>query len=223
MGYSKQLNSISGITIFFVATIMVLGGISFAIPGSPLSINEAEASHTPTFSTPNQLTNILSPLILEFDGQKMAVSGNNVIIVWTERSATSLGGTELRTLEFVSSSDNGATFPFSGTIAATTVSTTRISNIDVAASGSDFYVTWDERDTSVAGDPSDLFFRKISNTGVQSAVQPLFSHNERLFDLQIDAEGNFIHMIFRIEDGVGADGDVVYIRSTDGGTTFKGF
>jgi len=121
-----------------LASILILGTLGFS-DSSPLFLQEAFA--ITTFSTPLQITNAATDGVNP-GGPFLATSGNTVFIAWTSQDTA----TSTNNIKYKISTDGGSTFPFSGE--AVSGRTLGISSLNIETSGTKFYVSWTERDTS---------------------------------------------------------------------------
>ena len=140
----------------------------------------------------------------------IAVSGNNVHVVWDEiiDSFTNIE------IFYRRSTNGGSTFP--NFIAD--VSNNDGFSVDpaIAAVGNNIHVVWEDD----APGQRDIFYRRSTDGGASFtepiknlSSNPMFSN-----DAKIAATGNFVHVVW--EDDTPGNRDILYRKSLNGGTTF---
>jgi hypothetical protein len=136
----------------------------------------------------------------------VAVSGNNVYVVWRD---STLGNTEIL---YRRSTDAGATF--GGTI---NLSNTAGSSSEpaVAVSGNNVYVVW--RDSTPGND--EILYRRSTDGGATFRITTNLSTNAGSSSQPaVAASGNNVYVVWT--DNTPGNAEILYRRSTDGGATF---
>jgi hypothetical protein len=144
----------------------------------------------------------------------VAVSGNNVYVVWRERDSTS-GNQEIL---YRRSTNGGANF--SGAVNLS--NSTGLSQLPaIAASGNNVYVVW--QDDSLVPGTSDILYKKSTNGGASFGDTKNLSNNAgNSGSPAIAASGNNVYVVWHdnTTQAAGAQFDILYRKSTNGGANF---
>lgn len=187
--------------------VSILIVTSIIIASFPYYVAPAEA----TFS---KIKN-LSDNIDESSNPQLAVSGNNVYVVWIDSTKdTPLTLYYDRNVFFAASSDNGATF---GQVVNLSGNASLTSNPRIAASGENVYVAWTNdylEDVPLdVGSPDGLFFTASNNKGV--TFGPVLHLTDAASDLfQMVASGDNVYLVWVDND------KLFFTTSNDGGVSF---
>jgi hypothetical protein len=138
----------------------------------------------------------------------IAVSGNNVHVVWQD---STFGNSEIL---YRSSTDGGVNF---GSTVNLSNNAGFSVNPSIAASGNNVYVVW--RDEVSAN--AEIFYRSSTDSGISFGSTVNLSNNVGFSDMPaIAAAENNVYLVWA--DGIAAVvNDIIYRTSTDGGTTFE--
>ena len=182
--------------IFFVA-VCILGFCSM------LGFTYAQVFHTP-LNLSNEIRDSREPHI--------AVSGKNVYVIWT---GFGMGVEDQDDIFFKKSSNAGGNFSDTINLSNNIGSSF---NPKLAVSGTNVYVIWQD-DTGNTGNTS-IFFQKSSDSGTTFTPTINLSNDSGFaIDPQLSLFGNMIHVIWQ-DDTSGPD-DILYKRSSDGGSSFS--
>ncbi len=143
------------------------------------------------------------------ESREIAVSDNNVYVVWQDESYERLE------ILFRRSTDNGASFePVVNVSDSSGVS----HHPAIAVSGSNVYVVWnDDTDTGGHGENYGVFFRKSTDSGATFDPSINLSNNGKSGFPKIAAYGNYVYVGWT---GIFPDGGMFFARSVDSGATF---
>src|SRR5215208_2214246 len=145
----------------------------------------------------------------------VAVSGNNVYVVWRERESTTPGNQEIL---YRRSTNAGANFGSAVNLS----NSTGLSQIPaITASGNNVYVVWQD-DSLVSGIP-DILYRRSTNGGTSfSGAVNLSNTAGNSGSPAIAASGNNVYVVWHdnTTQVAGAQFDILYRKSTNGGTSF---
>ena len=143
---------------------------------------------------------------------QIAVSGNNLYIIWTGFGS---GVEDQDDIFFKKSSNGGANFSDTMNLSKNIGSSF---NPKIAVSGKNVYVIWQD-DTGNTGNTS-IFFQKSSDSGTTFS-QTINLSNETGFaiDPQLSLFGSTIHVVWR-DDTSGPD-ETLYKRSINSGNSFS--
>jgi hypothetical protein len=141
--------------------------------------------------------------------QQIAVSGSSVYVVWVKQISSD--GSEIY---FRGSTDNGDTWGLRKKISNSGTDFS-VFTPDVAASGSNVYVTWADDNAS------DVFFRRSTDGGASWKAIINLINTEDIFSRnpQVAALGSSVFIVWG-ERVPGSD-DIVLKRSTSSGSTWK--
>ena len=154
----------------------------------------------------NLSNNTIGNITANSDSPQIATSGNNVYVVWVERTA---GKNEI----FFSRSNLSGIVNQTISLSNTTVNS---DSPQIATSGNNVYVVWNGTDSS----NSEIFFKRSTDGGATfSPLLNLSSNRGHSYDQKIAASGNKVYVVWK--DLTTANGDIYYTRSTDGGATFE--
>ncbi len=144
---------------------------------------------------------------------RLAVSGNNLYLVWEDTSTT--GGGQIM---FASSSDSGATFTPMKNLSNNTGDST---NPNLAVSGSNVFVSWEQVDTnSTSGaSNSEVMFAKSSDSGATFTSAKTLSNNAGdSTNPNVSVSGNNVYVVW--EDDTAGGSEIILVRSTNNGVNF---
>jgi hypothetical protein len=138
---------------------------------------------------------------------QIAVSGNNVYLVWGDNAVTN------GDIFFIRSTDGGATFETAQNLVN---NSTPSLFPQIAVDGDNVYVVWHE----ASGANADIFFRRSTDGGATFAAAQNLSNNAGLsmFPQIVVSDGN-IYVAW--EDDIPGNVDIFFTRSTDGGVSFE--
>jgi hypothetical protein len=145
---------------------------------------------------------------------RIAVSGSNVYLVWQDTSNSTGGGQ----IMFVKSSDSGATFTAAKSLSNNTGDST---NPNVAVSGGNVYVVWEQVDTnSTSGaSNSEAMFAKSSDSGATfTAAKSLSNSPGDSTNPNVAVSGGNVYVVWE-DDSVGGS-EIVLVRSANNGVNF---
>jgi len=170
-----------------------------------LSINFRSVEATPSgFGTPINISGNNGDSILP----QMAVSGNNVFIVWNDNSTGKYG------ILVAKSTDGGMTFGAPVDISRNIGSS---SSPQFAVSGNDVYVVWQAKTTG----KYQIIFAKSTDSGATFSTPANISNNSGDSSYpKIIASGNNIYVTWAFTV-TNKDYDILFTKSTDGGATFS--
>jgi hypothetical protein len=144
------------------------------------------------------------------DEPAIAVSGNNVYIVW--RDSTPGRGE----IFYTRSTDGGATF--SGIVNLSNTPGSSVSP-SIAISGNNVYVAWD--DNTGTGEDSEIYYRRSTDGGATfSGIVNLSNTPGDSKSPAIALSGNRVYIVWFDSDDTDNGEEILYRRSTDGGATF---
>ncbi len=174
--------------------------------------SHSSASADPVFSAPVNLS--ISPL--ESSEPRVASSGSNVFVVWSDRPVSN------QEILLSRSSDGGKTFP--GTPINISDSPSASSAPWVAASGDDVYVIWTEF-ASPADTPSNGYYMRRSTDAGLTFDAP--RHLTSLFGIPpfgncAMAASGASQLLLSCQQAVAGFNDVLVAVSSDKGDTFSG-
>jgi hypothetical protein len=139
---------------------------------------------------------------------QMAVSGNNVYIVWNDNSTGKF------VISFAKSTDRGTTFGTSIDISKKIGSS---GSPQLAVVGNNVYVVWQMKTTS----KYEIFFAKSTDGGATFGTPVNISNNSGDSSYpKILMSGNNIYVVWSYTV-TNKDYDVLFTKSTDGGATFS--
>jgi hypothetical protein len=139
----------------------------------------------------------------------IAVSGNNVYVVWNDDSAGN------REIFYRKSTDGGATF---GNIVNLSNSPGSSNSPSIAVSNNDVHVVWS--DVVLSPRDVDIRYKKSTDGGASfSSVQILNDDFQDSGNPDIAISGDNVYIVWG-EDLPAEPPEIFYRRSTDGGTTF---
>ncbi len=141
---------------------------------------------------------------------QIAVSGNNVYVVWQDNS----------NIRFAASTDGGANFSDSSTPIGSSGANTK-ANAQIAADGSNVYVTW----TKITSGQTDIMILRSTDSG-SNFVDPSTPSDGNLSDIanesadpQLAVSGSNVFVTWRDISSGGGD-DIFVIASSDNADTF---
>ncbi len=138
----------------------------------------------------------------------VAGSGSNVYIVWSDDS---YGNSEI---VWKKSTDNGATW-----ITTRLTSNTGKSEAPaVAVSGSDVHIVW--QDESYVANYPEIVWKKTTDGGSTWVTTRVTNNSGRSEAPTISASGSEVHMVWHDDSYALNYPEVVWKKSTDGGTTW---
>ncbi|MGH9922514.1 MAG: sialidase family protein [Nitrososphaerales archaeon] len=141
-------------------------------------------------------------------GQQIAVSGNNVYVVWYEETQGSFDVFLSRSI------DAGVSFPLTG---ASNLSNTPGYSInpEIAVSGSNLYVVWE--DDSLGN--FDIFFTRSADTGISFDSTINLSNTLGISAApQIAVSGNNVYVVW--SDDTPENSGIFFTKSNNGGASF---
>jgi hypothetical protein len=149
---------------------------------------------------------------------RVAVSGNNVYVVWTE--TISYGGPSVTTgrnsdILFSRSTDNGASF--SSPVALTNYKTGLKQEPRIAVSGTNLYIIWSDYSTGAA---QILFTRSVNNGSSFSNPVTMGTSFGAAGETQLHAYKNDVYVLWIGSSNQVNAGAVLLKSSSDNGTTF---
>jgi hypothetical protein len=146
----------------------------------------------------------------------VAVSGNNVYVVWESvgMNSTAAGASNSEVM-FAKSSNNGANFTSAKNLSN---SAGNSANPDVAVSGNNVYVVWE--DDSAGG--TEIILARSTNGGANFGPSRNLSNSlGESFDPRIAISGSNVYVVW-VDYSLGnsTKSDIMLIRSTSGGANF---
>jgi hypothetical protein len=181
------------LSLFVILTLLVLS----------INFRSVEAISS-GFSNPLNISGNNGDSILP----QMAVSGNNVFIVWNDNSTGKYG------IFVTKSTDSGMTF---GTPVDVSRNIGSSSSPQFAVSGNDVYVVWQAKTTG----KYQIIFAKSTDGGATFSAPVNISANQGDSSYpKIIAHGNDIYVAWSFTV-TNKDYDVLFTKSTDGGATFS--
>ena len=143
-------------------------------------------------------------------GPAIAVSGNNIYVVWHDLTPGNFD------VFYKRSTNGGATF--TEPIKNLSSNTGNSFNSAIAASGNNVHVVWQD-DTNPSG-IGDIFYRRSTDSGAifPNIIKNLSSNFSVSEAPAIAALGNNVHVVW--DDFTPGNLDILYRRSLDGGNTF---
>jgi peroxiredoxin len=169
------------------------------------------ANNGANFGPPRNISN--SPG--ESFNPRIAISGNNVYIVWVDYS---LGNSTKSDIMLIRSTNSGANFASAEKLSD---STGEASDPIIAVSESDVYVVWEESTTETGN--GEIKFARSSDGGASfTSTSNLSSNNGISFDPRIAVSGNNVYVVWEDTTTTTAEGssDIFLARSTNNGATF---
>ena len=142
----------------------------------------------------------------EASDPRIAVSENNVYVVW-EDTTSETGNGEIK---FTRSSDGGATFA-----SAKNLSNNNGISFDprIAVSENNVYVVWEDTTTTTAGGSSDIFLARSTNNGATfGKVQNLSNNPVESFNPYIVASKSKLFVIW--SDDKNGDAEIIFTDRT---------
>jgi hypothetical protein len=164
-----------------------------------------------TFTSAKNLSNTTG----DSTNPNVAVSGNNVYVVWEQVDTNSTSGSSNSEAMFAKSSDGGDTFTSAKNLSNTTGDST---NPNVAVSQSNVYVVWEDDN---AGD-SEIILVRSTNNGVNFAPSRNISNSPgESFDPRIAISESNVYVVW-VDYSLGnsTQSDIMLIRSTNRGANF---
>ena len=146
---------------------------------------------------------------------QIAVSGNNVYIVWHEYRAA----VDNYDIYFAKSTDSGATFSSSINLSSTSGMS---SNAQIAVSGSYLHVVW--MDSTIGN--GETYYTRSTDGGTTFSSAKNLSNNlgntggANSFP-QVAVTGSYVYVVWGDDTGNFGSNDIKFVRSTDGGATFS--
>lgn len=168
-----------------------------------------------TFSNPRNLSDDSKDSVFP----QMAVSGNNVYVVWQDGMSSGIPDVPLPNADilFRASTDNGVTFG----------STINLSKNDgysqapqIAVSGNNVYIVW--YDTTPGN--FDVFLARSTNKGASFNAINISKSSGFSTHPRIAVSGSNVYVIWfddTNQGGLGANADIFFARSTDNGASFS--
>jgi hypothetical protein len=147
---------------------------------------------------------------------QIAVSGSNVYVVW-DGKGTPTPTTPTSEIWFRKSTTGGSTF---GPVINVSKTPKDSSNPQIAVSGSNVYVTWEDNTTPTGG--SDIFFNRSTTGGSTFGIAMDISKSRgSSFLPQIAVSGSNVYVVwYNFPPIIGGTSDVWFTKSTTGGSTF---
>jgi hypothetical protein len=145
----------------------------------------------------------------------IAVSGNNVYIVWEHVDTNSTAGTLNSEVMFAKSSDSGATFTSARNLSNNAGDST---NPNIAVSGNNEYIVWE--DDTAGG--AEIILVRSTNNGVNFAPARNISNSlGESSDPKIAVSGSNVYVVW-VDYSLGnsTNSDIMLMRSTNGGANF---
>lgn len=160
-----------------------------------------------TFSVPQDISNDASVL----DNPQLAVVGSNIYIAWTDNSN---GNNQIF---FSTSVNGGSTF---STPAPLSGNTDSAGGPQIAATGSNVYLTWQDTSSNPGSKP-DIFFDKSTTSGSTFGSPLNMSRNAASHSINsaIAISGSNVFVVW--QDDASGNYDILYEKSSDYGDTFN--
>src|SRR5215213_2268413 len=144
----------------------------------------------------------------------MAASGNNVYVLWSNFVTGSSSD-----ILYKKSTNGGTSFGDTKNLSNTAGSSREQA---VAVSGNNVYVVWRERESTTPGN-QEILYRRSTNAGANFGSAVNLSNSTGLSQLPaITASGNNVYVVWQDDSLVSGIPDILYRRSTNGGTSFSG-
>jgi hypothetical protein len=165
-----------------------------------------------TFSSIRNLSNNPGE---SFDPQ-IAVSGNNVYVVWEDYS---LGDSNSAEVLFIKSTNYGDAFDYKSNLSNNPGDSL---NPKIAVLGNNVYVVWEDNNTTNSNSNDILFIRSINSGSTFSSIRNLSNNPGESFDPQIAVSGNNVYVVWEdtTSSSIG-NGDILFVRSVNKGSTFS--
>jgi len=198
------------------AQYIVIILFSFFVISSGMFSRQSASTESPSLllSTKTNLSNT----VIESGPQKnVVVSGNNVYVVWMDRTTTS--GTE--DILFRKSTDGGNTFD-----KTIDISKNPGNSIfpQIAVSGNNVYVVWQDNTPSppslLCGSENILFNKSTDGGNTFSSTNMCLSHTGDASEPQIVVSGNNVYVVWSNALSSTAS-EILFSKSTDGGNNFS--
>ncbi|HYL66811.1 MAG TPA: hypothetical protein VEU72_06620 [Nitrosopumilaceae archaeon] len=181
------------LSLFVILTFLVLS----------VNFRSVEAASS-GFSTPINISPDQGDSILP----QMAVSGNNVYVIWDDNSTGKYG------ILFTKSNDGGTTF---GTLVDISRGIGTSGSPQFAVSGNDVYAVWQAKTTG----NYQIIFAKSTDGGATFSIPGNLSNSTGDSSYpKIAISGNNIYIVWSYT-ATNKDYDVLFTKSTDGGVTFS--
>jgi hypothetical protein len=164
-----------------------------------------------TFTSAKNLGNITE----DSTNPDVAVSGNNVYVVWESVDMNSTAGASNSEIKFAKSSDSGATFTSAKSISNNAGTSAKP---NVAVSGNNVYIVWED---DTAGD-TEIILARSTNGGVNFAPSRNLSNSPgESFDPRMAISGRNVYVAW-VDYSLGnsTKSDIMLIRSTNSGANF---
>ncbi|HEU4821899.1 MAG TPA: sialidase family protein [Nitrososphaeraceae archaeon] len=145
----------------------------------------------------------------------IAVSGNNVYIVWEHVDTNSTAGPLNSEVMFAKSSDSGATFTNARNLSNNTGDST---NPNIAVSGNNVYIVWEDDTTGGA----EIILVRSTNNGVNFVPARNMSNSlGESSDPRIAVSGSNVYVVW-VDYSLGnsTNSDIMLMRSINGGANF---
>jgi hypothetical protein len=137
---------------------------------------------------------------------KIATSGNNVYVVWSERNVDN------GTIFFAASNNNGTSFSIKKALA----NNTKINEDPIiATSGNNVYVVWSERNV----DNGTIFFAASNNNGTSFSIKKIFNTYSTA-PISIATSVNNVYVVWA-SNNLTNQQDIFYTNSSNSGITFE--
>ena len=157
-----------------------------------------------TFSSVENLSNNTGSSV----SPRIAVSGNNVYVIWTDNT-TGNGDVYLKR-----SVDNGTTF---GNLESISSNLGKSVDPEIAVSQDKMYIVWTDETTG----NGDIYFKTSLDKGITfSSVENLSNNTGSSVSPRIAVSGNNVYVVWT--DNTTGNGDVYLKASSDNGLKFKG-